>query len=622
MPELKPVFHSSRHAPGSTSAPPAPPALGEPSDPVADHLRRFANATSRARRLAEAPGPVWRGPPLSFERASRPPDPALAELLPADLCLRHTALPWLRVGETLFLAAAQPEGFAAARAALPAGCGEVVMAQATLEDIEAEIAARHGEALVRRAETGLRPELSCRDLNRLTLHSALIGGGVALAGLCALTLAPALFFAGAAAIAIAMLALAQLTRLAALLASRRPAPPEPPRPERWPMVSLLVPLFREERIASALIERLSRLDYPRHRLEVLLLLEARDDTTRAALAATRLPPWVRVIEVPTGPITTKPRALNYGLNFARGEIIGIYDAEDSPAPDQLLHVVGHFCRAPPETGCLQGILDFYNPRANWLSRCFCIEYATWFRVVLPGLARLGFAIPLGGTTVFFRREALERVGGWDAHNVTEDADLGIRLARFGYVTELLPVVTREEANNRPWPWVRQRSRWLKGYMITWLVHSRRPLALLRALGAWRFFGMQVLFLTTILQFLLAPALWAFWLLLAGWQPEMIAALDPGQLRLLFGCLIASEAVSLVVSVFAVARSPHAGLLPWVPTLFLYFPLATVAIYKALFELIARPFHWEKTMHGHSAPDHPGADLPAAEGRETGRQSIF
>ncbi|WP_370073935.1 MULTISPECIES: glycosyltransferase family 2 protein [Salipiger] len=616
MPESRPVFRSTRPARGASAAESAAPKIPAPKP-----SRPFAVAPVRSLQFAEAPAPLWRGPVLHLERNQRPPDPALAPLLPPETCLRYAALPWRRVGNTLLLATARPERFDAARAALPPGCDDVVMATASIADIHAEIAARHGPALARDAETRLRPELSCRDLNRLTPRRALAAGGFALAALTTLALAPSAFFLAAASLAIAVLILAQITRLAALLASRRSVPHAPAGPVRLPRISLLVPLFREERIAAALLDRLSRLDYPRNRLEVLLLLEASDDTTRAALAATRLPPWLRVIEVPGGPIATKPRALNYGLTFAQGDIVGIYDAEDSPAPDQLLKVAGHFCRAPPETACLQGILDFYNPHANWLSRCFTIEYATWFRLVLPGLARLGFPIPLGGTTVFFRREALDRVGGWDAHNVTEDADLGIRLARFGYVTDLVPLVTREEANNRTWPWIRQRSRWLKGYMVTWLVHSRRPLTLLRDLGAWRFVGMQVLFLTTILQFLLAPALWSFWLLLLGWQPAALAILTEAQKQLLFGGFLVAEAISLMVSVAAVARSPHQGLLPWVPTLFLYFPLATVAIYKALLELVTRPFFWDKTMHGHSAPDHEGADLPERPAQGTA-QSIL
>ena len=194
--------------------------------------------------------------------------------------------------------------------------------------------------------------------------------------------------------------------------------------------------------------------------------------TRDALERQALPGWVRVIPVPDAQLRTKPRALNYAMLFARGTVVGVYDAEDAPDPDQIHRVVACFHRGPPTLACVQGVLDFYNPRTNWLARCFTIEYASWFRVILPGMQRLGLAVPLGGTTLFFRRDILDRLGGWDAHNVTEDADLGIRLARHGYYTQLLDTVTQEEANCHVLPWIKQRSRWLKGYAVTWLVHMR------------------------------------------------------------------------------------------------------------------------------------------------------
>ena len=312
--------------------------------------------------------------------------------------------------------------------------------------------------------------------------------------------------------------------------------------------------------------------------------------------------------VPGGTIRTKPRALNYALRFAKGEIIGILDAEDAPATDQIETVVARFQTAPDKVACLQGVLDFYNPRANWLSRCFAIEYATWFRLVLPGLARLGVPVPLGGTTVYFRRAALEAVRGWDAHNVTEDADLGVRLARHGFRTELVHTVTREEANNRLWPWIKQRARWLKGYAMTWRVHSRAPGRLVRDLGLWRAMGVQALLLGTLVQFMLAPVLWSFWLLLTDLPHPVEALMPPKALWTLFGLFVAAEGISLLAAAVAVARSPHTRLMPWVPSLILYFPLGTIALYKALWCLITRPFYWDKTQHGRSAPDAPDADM--------------
>ncbi|SMX50268.1 glycosyltransferase family 2 protein [Maliponia aquimaris] len=547
---------------------------------------------------------------LVLRRADSPPDPALMALLPAEFCLAHGVLPWMRVGDTLLLATSRPDDFPKLLTLLPADIGPVVMALALESDIHLAISARAGEQLAKAAETWVPAEDSCRDMDTVTPARRWLAICAGLLFLGLLAVAPQLLFGAALALALGSLVVSQGLKLAALAALPRRTHPDPVhRPAQLPLVSILVPLFHEGEIAQTLVRRLERLTYPKTLLDVVLVLEAEDRQTRETLARTRLPPWVRTVTVPPGRITTKPRALNYAFRFTRGQIVGIWDAEDAPAPDQLDRVVGHFDRAPPEVGCVQGILDYYNPRANWLSRCFTIEYASWFRVLLPGLARMGLVVPLGGTTVFFRRAVLEEVCGWDAHNVTEDADLGVRLARRGYRTELVASVTREEANNCFWPWIRQRSRWLKGYGITWWVHSRRPVRLWRDLGPRRFTGFQVLFLTTLIQFAFAPVLWSFWLILAGLPHPLDPWLTRPVVLTLTGVFLSAEAVSIVIGLAALARSPHRFLFPWVPTLFAYFPLGTLAIYKALWETIKSPFYWDKTQHGRSAPDAPGADVP-------------
>jgi cellulose synthase/poly-beta-1,6-N-acetylglucosamine synthase-like glycosyltransferase len=399
----------------------------------------------------------------------------------------------------------------------------------------------------------------------------------------------------------AVVTLAALSALkgAALLAGLRgDGPPPASMPLATPpMVSLLVPLYREAAVATRLVRRLERLDYPRDRLEVLLVAEADDAVTQAALARADLPVWMRLVAAPPGRVRTKPRALNLALDLCRGAIVGVYDAEDAPAPDQLRRVVARFAARPPEVACLQGVLDFYNPRRSWLSRCFTLEYAGWFRVILPGLARLGLPVPLGGTTLFFRRAALEALGGWDAHNVTEDADLGIRLARRGLRTELVPTVTEEEATCRPLPWVRQRSRWIKGYMMTWAVHMRRPAQLWRDLGPAGFLGFQTLFLGTLSQALLAPVLWSFWLVALGAGHPVAAALPGGVLSGMMGLFLACELLNLAVALAGLRRRGGGVGALWCLTLPLYFPLAVLAAYKALWELARSPFYWDKTAHG-------------------------
>ena len=258
---------------------------------------------------------------------------------------------------------------------------------------------------------------------------------------------------------------------------------------------------------------------------------------------------------------------------------------------------------------MQGVLDFYNARQTWLTRCFTIDYATWFRLVLPGLVRLGFAIPLGGTTVFFRRDVLDRIGRWDAHNVTEDADLGIRLARRGYHVAFIPSVTEEEATASVPAWIRQRSRWIKGYAVTWAVHMRDPLRLLGELGPLRFLGVQILLFGTLSQFILAPFLWSFWLILFG-LPHPVDTILPWTAVVLLGALfLLSEVATLAIAALSVATPRHRWLIKWVPVMHVYFPLASIASWKGYAELIWKPFFWDKTAHGGQAIQ-PRADRAA------------
>ncbi|EEW25485.1 glycosyltransferase [Rhodobacter ferrooxidans] len=546
-------------------------------------------------RLFDAFSRHWQA--SRIDPARDPADPRLIDRLGAATCLRDGLLPWRRAGQATVIATAFPEDFARHRTALTAAFGPVIMALAPVSVIEAAILAQRGAVLDRAAQTRVQAAESCRDWGR---GSGILWAGVALLGLvAALWLVPVALAVGVTAWAVLTLLLATALKIAATLASLRRLPPEPPMPiiARLPVVSVMVALYREDNIAPRLVRRLGRLDYPRELLDILLVVEQNDATTRAVLLSADLPPWMRVVVVPDGGLKTKPRALNYALDACRGSIIGVYDAEDAPAPDQIRRVVDRFHQRGAAVACLQGILDFYNPRTNWLSRCFTMEYASWFRLMLPGLARLGFAIPLGGTTLFFRRAALEELGGWDAHNVTEDADLGMRLARHGYRTELIDTVTEEEANCRTLPWIRQRSRWLKGYMMTYAVHMRDPGLLWRQLGAWKFMGFQVFFLTTLSQFLLAPVLWSFWLVAFGLPHPVLEVLPAAAQTGIMGLFLVTEAVLLVMTLLALRLTPNRINPLWALMLHFYFPLGALASYKAAWELLASPFFWDKTSHG-------------------------
>ncbi|MBC9247263.1 glycosyltransferase [Paracoccus sp. 11-3] len=558
----------------------------------------------------------WRSSIVDTDRT--PADPRLIDDVGAEFCLRHGILPWRRLGGITWVATSRPEAFADICQQLPAHFGHIRMLLCSEEQAQASILSSRRTALIRRAELRVPAHESCRTRNE--------GRMARLALSLMLLLAVGLWFAPVLILSLlmgwtALTLIAQSgLKLAAFIATLRQNANDRAKAEALagrrkptdemsgplPVISVMVPLFKEQDIAGKLVKRLARLDYPRELTDIILVIEADDDVTRNTLAATELPRWMRIVEVPPGPIQTKPRALNYALNFCRGEIVGIWDAEDRPDPDQLHKVARGFHFAPQDVACLQGVLDYYNPSTNWLSRCFTIEYAAWFRVLLPGVAKLGLVVPLGGTTLFFRRAALEAVDAWDAWNVTEDADLGVRLVRRGFRTEILDTTTNEEANCRALPWVKQRSRWLKGYAMTWGVHMRDPLALWRDLGSWRFLGFQIQFFGSVSQYLLAPLLWSFWLLPLGLPHPLRAPLENAfggaALTLLLALFIASELLSIAVGLWAVRGSKHRHLLAWVPTLHLYFPLGCLAGWKAIYEVVARPFYWDKTQHGVFAPN--------------------
>ncbi len=549
-----------------------------------------------------------------------PPDKRRACDLPAGLCLRFRVIPWMRIGEVLLVATNRPHEFDQVRACVGSDGAKMLPVIADEMQIQHYISQIYGPELAQKAATRVPATQSCRTWKVTGIKRRF--WALTLCALCLLALicAPLWTITIALLWAFVTLMMSTVLKLAAFCSQlSHNLPDQPPpfahqaAPFRLPRVSVLVPLLKEKEIASALIARLSRLTYPKSLLNVVLVLEENDHVTRDTIARTDIPAWMSVIKVPQGDgLTTKPRALNYALDFCQGSIIGVWDAEDAPEPDQIERVVNRFQHAPENVACLQGILDYYNSSTNWISRCFTIEYATWWRMILPGVARLGLVIPLGGTTLFFRRDILEELNGWDAHNVTEDADLGVRLARQGYVTELLPTVTYEEANCRAWPWVRQRSRWLKGFLITWCVHMRHPRQLLRDLGWKRFLGVQTLLLATFSQFACAPLLWSFWLTIFGVTHPVALTLGAPAMWTMAGLFAVAEAVNLAIAMVAVSGPKHRHLMAWVLTTPLYFPMGALAAYKGLHEFVVSPYFWDKTEHGVISlnPHAPAARLPA------------
>lgn len=371
-------------------------------------------------------------------------------------------------------------------------------------------------------------------------------------------------------------------------------------PDTWPAYTVLCPLYREKAVLRQFITAMDKLDYPADRLQVLLLLEADDTETTSFVRGVDLPANFEVIVLPDGRPKTKPRACNYGLVRARGEYVVIFDAEDIPEPGQLKKAASAFADLPSRVACLQAPLNFYNPRQNLLTRLFAAEYSLWFDLMLVGLQRLGGPIPLGGTSNHFRSAVLRGLGGWDPYNVTEDADLGVRLYKQGFRTEMLDSVTHEEATSQLPNWIRQRSRWIKGYLQTLLVHTR---------GGWELGRTRDPHFITFLLIVggkalvnyVNPVMWALTISYFAFRHSIGPGIESLYPRPVAYAAVASLLLGNLIFVYAfLLGSAWRGdydLIKYGLLAPFYWLLMSVAAWKALLQLVRAPHYWEKTEHG-------------------------
>jgi len=540
---------------------------------------------------------------------TEPRDRSLAQPAALDFYLRESCLPWRRrAGETIYVAG-HPDK---ARAAIADYEGRVrPVFVASPRDITRVVTRDFANELTERAIFDLQrrmPESSAAL--RLSRNQSvwLIAGTILL--LAALVMAPATVFAVAnIAIGLVFLSVAALRYVSIFVGLLSPPTAEelayensgaPPDAE-LPVYTVMVPLFREARVLPILARALQELDYPASKLDIKLIFEESDSETLEAAKTLKLPDHFEFIVVPSSLPQTKPKACNFALPFAKGRFLVIYDAEDSPEPKQLKKAVAAFELGDEKLACVQAQLNYYNWNENWLTRQFAVEYASFFDLLLPTMVRLGLPIPLGGTSTHFRTDALREAGAWDPNNVTEDADLGIRFALQGYRCGIILSTTQEEANCSLPNWIRQRSRWIKGWLQTYLVRMRHPVRLYRALGFKGFLGFQVLIGGFTLSNLVHPLFYGA-MLLALATTGMPANFGSNAGLALFNLLVLVSGYSL-----AIAAGMAAVLARGLPLLFAqafmmpaYWVLISISAYKALWQLITRPFHWEKTEHGISS----------------------
>ena len=376
-----------------------------------------------------------------------------------------------------------------------------------------------------------------------------------------------------------------------------------------PIYTILVPMYRESEVIKYLVQRIEKLDYPKWKLDVRLLLEQDDKETIKTIKDMKLPEYYVMVIVPNSRPKTKPKACNYGMINAKGSLIVIYDAEDRPESKQLKMCVCAFEKLPEEYICIQGKLNFFNATENWLTKQFTIEYTALFESKLPHLMKINTPIPLGGTSNHFKKDMLEKIMLWDPYNVTEDADLGIRIFRLGYKTGIVDSITWEEANCKLHNWIRQRSRWMKGYMQTWLINMRHPIKLLKEIGLRNFVLLQAMLLERGFIGLMLPVIYivliAYILNLFGVIEQVFS--NAVVITTLVDYLVLSIIYKLVdiKVVKNVITNKKERVSKYLDNSILrssfyscfYWSLYTIAGNKALWQLISRPFYWEKTVHG-------------------------
>lgn len=399
--------------------------------------------------------------------------------------------------------------------------------------------------------------------------------------------------------------------------------------ENLPVYTILLPMYKESAVAEKLIRAIDHLDYPHEKLDIKILLEEDDTKTIELCQNIEIPSCCEIIICPHSFPKTKPKACNHGLKNARGKYLVIFDAEDRPDPDQLKKAVCAFAKVKEDVVCLQGKLNYYNPYENWLTKFFTLEYSCWFDLFLPGLHLMDAPIPLGGTSNHFKTDILKELGGWDPFNVTEDCDLGIRLHRKGYRTQVLDSTTWEEANEKTGNWIRQRSRWVKGYFQTHLVHNRNTLSTLKDLGLFNFFSYIMTVGGLAVTLLLNPVFWlvclayiSLWgLKYSGYDFEPWKMLYFDHISdinfeytlwsklswVFFGIsvlLFFANFVFVLIHIIACAKRGLSRLYIMSLLVPFYWALISIAAWKGFLQLFLRPFYWEKTNHGLSSVEAP------------------
>lgn len=361
-------------------------------------------------------------------------------------------------------------------------------------------------------------------------------------------------------------------------------------PDTLPSFSIIVPLKSESSVISGSFTSIRNLNYPLELLEILVVVEKTDKLTLDTIEGLCLPPSARVLLIPEQPPFTKGRALLHALKEAKNTYLTVYDAESRPEPDQLRKAAAELQSAEQPT-VLQAIIDISNKNANWISRNFSGEYFEWYRGYLESLSALNMPFGLGGNSFFISREKLIECGAWDPFNVTEDADLAVRLAENGVKFKILNSTTRESCPEKPSEWINQRTRWNKGLFTTQLVHLHR-FSLVKKFGflGWLNFWLPMFSMSLIPLYNIYIPLF---LILSGMPFFLFVFLSIALWTLAFF----SAAVATLLNFYTYKKMGiKLSFFFILGDVIKYFALHLISGLNAYLEFFFKPLYWHKTKH--------------------------
>ena len=353
-----------------------------------------------------------------------------------------------------------------------------------------------------------------------------------------------------------------------------------------PIFSLVVPVRDEEKVVGRLIGSLSKLDYPADKIEIIFVEDASIDKTFCICVeeAKKLGVKVRIFhrEFCDG----KPSALNYGIAHAKGDIVGVFDADSVVARDVLLNVCKYF--KDPKGAAVQGRTLSINSDENMLTKLISYEEAVWFEAYLRGKDALDLFVNLKGNCQFIRRNVLEKVEGFDTSFLAEDMELSARLTEKGYQIRYAPDVRSWQENPSTLKQLfTQRIRWYRGWMEVAFKYGRLMVkpskmgvdAEATLLGPFMLIFSLVTYLATILAFLVPTNLDVFLQLAMRFTAI-------GTTLLVVACGMA---------LIYISKPRNLKNLLWLPFIYSYWSLqAFVALYAAFQILLHRPRKWLKT----------------------------